>query len=290
MRIVVLGQNGQVATELQRLAGAVGASLVVMGREAADLSRPEAAAQTLSGLARSADAVINAAAYTAVDKAESEPDLAHAVNAQAPGMLAGIAADAGIPFLHISTDYVFDGTGDAPRKPDEPTGPLGVYGATKLAGEEAVRAAGGDHAILRTSWVHSAHGNNFVRTMLRLGAERDALTIVGDQIGGPTSARSIAAALYGMAGAMIAGQGATGTYHYAGAPDVSWADFAREIFAQAGQKVAVTDITTADYPTPAARPANSRLDCSSLEQVFGIGRPDWQADLAVVLRQLGQTV
>lgn len=290
MRIVVFGQNGQVATELQRLAGAVGASLMVLGREAADLSQPEAAARTLRGLARSADAVINAAAYTAVDKAESEPDLAHAINGVAPGALAAAAADAGVPFLHISTDYVFDGSGKTPWKPDDATGPLGVYGASKLAGEKAVGAVGGPHAILRTSWVFSAHGANFVRTMLRLGAERDALNIVGDQVGGPTSARSIAAALFGIAGGLIEDEKAGGTYHFSGAGDVSWADFARGIFDQAEMSVDVTDIATSEYPTPAKRPPNSRLDCTTLAQTFGITRPDWQDDLATVLRQLGQTV
>lgn len=287
MRVVVFGQSGQVATELQRQAGEFGAHLTVLGREAADLSSPQAAATVLRGLAKNADVVINAAAYTAVDRAESEADIAHAVNGAAPAALARVAAEAHVPFLHISTDYVFDGSGDQPWKPEDPTGPLGVYGASKLAGEDGVRAAGGDHAILRTSWVFSAHGANFVRTMLRLGAERDALSIVNDQIGGPTPASGIAAALYQIARKLISGEGPSGTYHYAGAPETSWAGFANEIFAQAQMDVQVNEIPASEFPTPAARPANSRMDCSSLSEAYGINPPNWKAELTQVLRDLG---
>ncbi|WP_299832347.1 sugar nucleotide-binding protein, partial [uncultured Roseobacter sp.] len=191
-----------------------------------------------------------------------------------------------LPFVQISTDYVFEGGGTAPWQPDDPTGPLGVYGASKLGGERGVAGAGGRYAILRTSWVFSAHGNNFAKTMLRLGAERDALTIVADQIGGPTPARDIAAACMKMAQALKTDANTSGTYHFSGAPDVSWADFAREIFTQAGLAVDVTDIPTADYPTPATRPLNSRLDCATTETAFGIARPDWRAGLAEVLTGL----
>jgi dTDP-4-dehydrorhamnose reductase len=229
--------------------------------------------------------VINAAAYTAVDSAESEPDLAQVINADAPGAMARACAELGIPFLHVSTDYVFDGGGTEPWQVSDPIAPLGVYGRTKAAGEQAVRDAGGTHAILRTSWVFSAHGNNFVKTMLRLSETRDALNVVDDQIGGPTPAGGIAAALLTMAQAMVAGQSG-GTYHYAGTPATSWACFARETFTAAGRDVTVTGIPTSEYPTPAARPLNSRLDCTLLETEFGITPPDWKSDLANIVKDL----
>jgi dTDP-4-dehydrorhamnose reductase len=281
VKALVFGKTGQVARELQRLLP----DASFLGRDAADLTDPAACAAAIAGA--EADVVINAAAYTAVDRAESDAETARLVNADAPAAMAEACADRGLPLLHVSTDYVFDGSGDTPRAPDAPTAPLGVYGATKLAGEEGVRAAGGPHAILRTSWVFSAHGANFVKTMLRLGAERDALTIVADQIGGPTLAADIAAALVTMAKGLIADPGLSGTYHLSGAPDVSWADFAREIFAQACLDCAVTDIPTSAYPTPAQRPLNSRLDCATLKSAFGIDQPDWREGLAHVLAELG---
>ncbi|MDG1127788.1 MAG: dTDP-4-dehydrorhamnose reductase [Paracoccaceae bacterium] len=283
MRVLVFGQTGQVATELARQA-APDMAMTCMGRDRADLSDPAACAAVIA--ASDADVVINAAAYTAVDRAESAEDLATTINGTAPGAMAAACKAAGIPFLHVSTDYVFDGSGTRPWQPDDATGPLGAYGRSKLAGEQAVRAAGGAHAITRTSWVFSAHGANFVKTMLRLGAERDKLTIVADQIGGPTAAADIAAALLTMARAFHAGQGTTGTYHFSGAPDVSWADFAREIFVQAGLACAVEDIPTSAYPTPARRPGNSRMDCTGLTRDFGIKRPDWRASLASVMSDL----
>ena len=287
MRVLVFGKTGQVALALQRQAGRHGAILTALGREVADLADPAACAAVLAARIDAVDVVINAAAYTAVDRAEAEPDLARLVNAAAPAALARVAAAAGKPFLHISTDYVFDGSGSRPWHVDDPTGPLGVYGATKLAGEQGVVAAGGRHAILRTSWVFSADGSNFVKTMLRLGGQRDSLNVVADQIGGPTPADDIADAVLQMAQALHAGQGTPGTYHFAGSPDVSWAAFAREIFVQAGMAVRVVDIPSTDYPTPARRPANSRLDCTSLQAAFGIARPDWRSGLAQVLRALG---
>ncbi|ETX27240.1 dTDP-4-dehydrorhamnose reductase [Roseivivax isoporae] len=282
MTILVFGRTGQVATELARQAGG---DAVFLGREAADLSDPAACAAAIA--AHGPRAVINAAAWTGVDAAEEAEAEAHVVNAEAPGAMARAAAAAGIPFVHISTDYVFDGAGSTPFAPDAPTAPLGAYGRTKLAGEAAVRAAGGPHVILRTSWVVSAHRRNFVKTMLRLGAERDRLTIVADQVGGPTPAADIAHACRGIARALADDPGLSGTYHFAGGPDVSWADFAREIFRQAGLAPEVVDIATSDYPTPAARPANSRLDTGATEAAFGVARPDWRRGLADILKELG---
>ncbi|MBU3031182.1 dTDP-4-dehydrorhamnose reductase [Paracoccus marinaquae] len=278
--LLVFGRTGQVARELARVAPAARC----LGRDAADLSDPAACAAALAQA--QPRLVINAAAYTAVDRAETEAGTARLVNAEAPAAMAAEAARLGVPFLHVSTDYVFDGSGQVPWREADPTGPLGVYGATKLAGEEGVMAAGGQTAVLRTSWVFSAHGANFVKTMLRLGRERDQLGIVADQIGGPTPASAIAAALLVMGRAMLADRDKGGIYHFAGAPDASWADFAREIFSQAGVSCAVRPIATADYPTPARRPANSRLDCRRIAEDFGIDRPDWRAGLAEVLKEL----
>lgn len=278
--LLVLGRNGQVATELARLAPAA----EYLGRDRADLSDPENCAAVLR-MARPT-AVINAAAYTAVDRAEAEPDLAHAVNAAAPAAMARAAADLGVPFLHISTDYVFDGSGERPRSETDATGPLGVYGASKLAGEQGIAAAGGQWAVLRTAWVFSAHGSNFVKTMIRLGRERDEIGVVADQHGGPTPARDIAAACLAMVGAMQSDPAKGGIYHFAGAPDTSWADFARAIMAQAGLACRVRDIATSDYPTPARRPGNSRLDCSAIARDFAIARPDWRAGLKDVVTEL----
>lgn len=278
MRILVFGKTGQVACELQRQA-----DVLALGRAEADLAQPEACAEALR--ASGADLVINAAAWTAVDKAEAEEAAATVVNGAAPAAMARAAAERGIPFLHVSTDYVFSGAGTAPWSEADPVDPQNAYGRSKLAGEEGVRAAGGNSAILRTSWVFSAHGANFVKTMLRLGETRDALNVVEDQIGGPTPAADIAAALLRMGRAMAQGQPG-GTYHFGGVPQVSWADFAREIFAQAGRSVTVRGIPTEAYPTPARRPLNSRMDCFALSRDFGIAAPDWKAGLAQVLKEL----
>ena len=283
MKVLVFGETGQVAQELARRAGPV--TLDLRGRGAADFSDPAACAALAA--ATDADAIINAVAYTAVDAAESDEDTALVVNAATPGAIAQAAAARGLPFVQISTDYVFDGSGSAPWPVDAPTGPLGAYGRSKLAGEEAVRAAGGVHAILRTSWVVSSHGKNFVKTMLRLGAERDRLTIVADQVGGPTPAAAIADACLSIAAQLVADPAKSGTYHFSGAPDVSWADFARAIFAEAGLTPEVVDIPTSAYPTPAQRPFNSRLDCAATKAVFGIDRPDWRAGLRDILDDLG---
>lgn len=282
--LLVFGRTGQVARALAELAP----DARYLGREDADLSDAGACAAAIRTAAPRI--VINAAAYTAVDRAESEAALAGAVNASAPAAMAEATADLGIPFLHISTDYVFDGSGTQPRCEESATNPLGVYGATKLQGEQAVLAAKGQAAILRTSWVFSTEGSNFVKSMLRLGRERDELSIVADQIGGPTPAAAIAAALLDMAQAMLKDPAKGGIYHFAGAPDVSWAGFAREIFAQAGISCRVNEIATEDYPTPARRPANSRLDCAKIARDFNIARPDWQTGLADVLAKLEKDI
>jgi dTDP-4-dehydrorhamnose reductase len=283
MHVLVFGQTGQVATALAQQTCA-DITITCLGRDRADLTDPAACAAIIAQT--HADVVINAAAYTAVDRAESEPDLARAINATAPAAMARACAARKIPFLHISTDYVFDGSGSRPWQVDDPTGPLGIYGQTKLAGEDAVRAAAGAHVILRTSWVFSAHGANFVKTMLRLGAMRPDINVVADQHGGPTAADDIAAALISIARAFHTGRGISGTYHFSGSPDVSWAGFARTIFASAGIDCAVQDIPTSAYPTPAARPANSRLDCSALARDYAIAQPDWQGSLRHVLQSL----
>ncbi|MDO8983309.1 dTDP-4-dehydrorhamnose reductase [Cypionkella sp.] len=281
MRILVFGQTGQVARELARRMP-LGISAKFIGRGQADLADPTACAAAV--MAYEGDVVINAAAWTAVDKAETEEAAALVVNGDAPGAMAQACAARGLPFLHISTDYVFDGAGDQPFGVDHPVAPLGAYGRTKLAGEQAVQAAGGGHLILRTSWVVSAHGSNFVKTMLRLGAERDSLNVVADQIGGPTPAADIADALYEMAAGLLAGKPG-GVQHFAGGPDCSWADFAREIMARAGLACVVHDIPSSAYPTPAKRPLNSRLDCSGLA-LFGIARPEWRVGLDKILQEL----
>ena len=280
MKLLVFGQTGQVARALQRLAP----EAVFLGRDRADLSRPEDCAEAIRALRP--EAVINAAAWTAVDRAEAEEAAATLVNGAAPGAMARAAADLGCPLLHISTDYVFAGDGTRPWTETDAVAPLNAYGRSKLAGERAVAAAGGAHVILRTAWVFSAEGQNFVKTMLRLSESRDALNVVEDQIGCPTPATDIAATLLALAQALRDGV-TGGLYHYGGQPETSWAGFARAIFAKAGRAVTVTGIATADWPTPAPRPLNSRLDCAKLATDFGITAPDWQAGLGRVIRELG---
>lgn len=279
MTIVIFGKTGQVAQELQRLG-----HVIALGRDDVDLTWPEACAAAI--IARTPSVVINAAAYTAVDQAETDEATATLVNGEAPAAMARACAQLGVPFIHISTDYVFDGAGKTPWPTDAVTAPIGAYGRSKLLGEQKVQALGGRYAILRTSWVVSAHGKNFVKTMLRLGAERDKLTIVADQIGGPTTARDIANACLAVAAQLATDPGKSGTYHFSGAPDVSWADFAREIFRQAGMSCIVEDIPSSAFPTPAKRPQNSRLDNKSFETTFGIARPDWRIGLAQILADL----
>lgn len=284
MKILVFGKTGQVATEIQSQA-----DVISLGRDEADLSNPEACAQAI--IVSGADVVINAAAYTAVDKAEEEEALATVINGEAPTAMARACAIKGIPFVHISTDYVFDGSNTAPQKPEDNTNPINAYGRSKLCGEIGIVAAGGKTVILRTSWVFSTHGQNFAKTMLRLGKTHEMLPVVADQIGGPTPASDIAAACLEIARQLCSVNGTnSGIYHFAGTPDVSWADFAREVFSQSNKNMEVQDILTSAYPTPAARPLNSRLDCASFETEFGVPRPDWRSGLGDVLADLKETI
>lgn len=277
--ILVFGKTGQVARELQQLG-----TVMALGREEANLNDPQACADAIRH--HSPNAVINAAAYTAVDQAEDEEAIATVINGDAPTAIAKACAELGIPFVHISTDYVFEGTGQAPWHSQDQTAPQNAYGRSKLAGETGIADSGGAYAILRTSWVVSAHGTNFIKTMLRLSETRDALNIVGDQIGGPTPACDIALACLQIAALLTQDPSKSGTYHFSGAPEVSWANFADEIFDQAGKSVVVTPIPTADYPTPAKRPLNSRMDCTATKRTFGIERPDWVAGLKTILEDL----
>ena len=280
MTLLIFGKTGQVARELHKRAP--GATF--LARQDADLSDPAACAAAIA--ARQPSAVINAAAWTAVDAAEDHEPEAAVINGAAPGAMAAACADLTIPFVHVSTDYVFDGSGNIPWKEDAPTAPLSAYGRTKRTGEEAIEAAGGNWVILRTAWVFSSHGNNFVKTMLRLAESRDALNIVNDQAGGPTPAAAIAEALLAIETAFRTGKGTSGIYHFAGEPHCTWADFAAEIFTQAGKTIAITGIPTSEFPTPATRPANSRLDGAKLLADYGIAPPNWRAGLADVLKDL----
>jgi dTDP-4-dehydrorhamnose reductase len=284
MTVLVFGQNGQVARELAKLSTPA-RPIKSLNRDEADLSDPDACAKAINH--HRPAAVINAAAYTAVDAAESEENLATRINAEAPSAMAKATAAAGIPFVQISTDYVFDGGSLSAWQPESPCAPLGVYGRSKQSGESAIRAAGGTYAIVRTSWVFSAHGNNFVKTMLRLSETHSTIDIVDDQIGGPTAASAIAAACLTIATSLISDPSKTGTYHFSGSPDVSWKDFAIEVFQRAGRSVEARGIPTSAYPTAAKRPMNSRLDCLSTKTAFGISQPDWRADLGQVLDDLG---
>ncbi|WP_028918269.1 dTDP-4-dehydrorhamnose reductase, partial [Pseudoxanthomonas sp. J35] len=230
--------------------------------------------------------------YTAVDKAETDRDTAFRINADAPGALAKACADLGIPFVHYSTDYVFDGQGTRPYRVDDPTAPLGVYGASKRAGEQAVRAAGGRHLLFRTAWVYAAHGHNFLRTMLRVGAERDELRVVADQVGTPTPAALIADVTANALGKALADPGIAGTWHLVADGQTSWHGFAEAIFAEAvaasllPRAPKVQAIATADYPTPARRPAYSCLDTATLKRDFGVELPDWRQGLKGVIAEL----
>ena len=281
--ILVFGKTGQIAIELQRLS-----DVLALGRDQADLSNPVACAQIIRAFAPSA--VINAAAYTAVDKSEADEELATIINGDSPTAIAQVCAEMKIPFLHISSDYVFEGLGEEPWKPINITTPQNAYGRSKLIGEEGVLASGGIHAILRTSWVFSAHGNNFVKTMLRLSKTRDRLCVVTDQIGGPTPARDIANACLTIVQHLQDDPSKSGTYHYSGKPNISWAEFASEIFVQASRSVTIIPITTAEYPTPAKRPLNSRMDCRLTYSTFGIEQPDWRLGLKEILKELEVTV
>ena len=286
--ILVIGAGGQLGRELMLRRDAVLEPIVGFSHAELDIRNCDAVRQAITDTAPAL--VINAAAYTQVDKAESECQAAFAVNRDGPVNLAAACAEVGIPLLHVSTDYVFDGRKEGPYVESDPVAPLSVYGASKLAGEEAVRERLEQHVILRTAWVHSAHGVNFVKTIARLAGELPALNVVDDQQGGPTPAGSIAEALLAVANAIRAGSTRWGTYHFCGAPATSWCGFARAIVDAAGpylgRRVAVRPIATADYPLPAKRPANSVLDCAKIAATFGIAAPDWRASLPAILADI----
>ena len=290
MRLAVTGSQGQVARALLERA-APGVTVIAVGRPALDLADPATIAPALA--AAQADLVVNAAAYTAVDRAETEPDLAYAVNARGAGAVAAAAHELGLPLIHLSTDYVFDGSGTQAWCESDPTGPTGVYGASKLAGEAAVIAAHPEAVIARTAWVYSPFGANFVKTMLRLAQTREELGVVGDQIGNPTSALDIADAVLAIAANLLArpaDPALTGLFHLAGSGNASWAELAERVFAASAALGApaarVRPITTAEYPTPAQRPANSRLDCTRLATVHGVRLPAWQGSVDQVVARL----
>ena len=284
------GGSGQVGGALAALARARGVDVWAPGRGECDLASE---ASLVAAVARGAwSMVVNCAAYTAVDRAESEPELAGAINAMAPAILARETARRGIPIVHVSTDYVFDGSKDAPYVESDPVRPLGVYGETKEAGEAAVRAANPAHAIVRTAWVASAGGANFLNTMLRLGAERPELRVVDDQIGCPSNAVDIASALFTVASELGS---RSGTWHFVNAGEASWHDFAAHIFLRAGERGLrvpnLAPITTAEYPTPARRPANSRLDTAKITADFGIAPRPWKDAIDDILAErLGREV
>lgn len=277
--ILVFGKTGQVAMELQ-----THKEVIALGREQADLSNPRACAEAIKH--SEPRGVINAAAYTAVDKAESEENLANTINGDAPGAIAVACADLDIPFVHLSTDYVFDGSGTAPWSVTDAPNSKNAYGRSKLKGEQVIMASGCTYAILRTSWVVSAHGNNFVKTMRRLSETRNRITVVDDQIGGPTCARDIAQTCISVIEQLIKDPRKSGLYHYSGQPNVSWCQFANAIFEQIDCKTIASPIPTKEYPTPATRPLNSQLDCTVTQDIFGIARPFWRDGLEEILRDL----
>ena len=295
MKILLLGCDGQVGWELQRSLQPLGEVLALdfQSREfAADFSKPDALAATVAAV--KPDLIVNAAAHTAVDKAESEPALAQAINADAPGVLARAAAASGAWLVHYSTDYVFDGSGDQPRREDAPTGPLSVYGRTKLDGENQIRASGCKHLILRTSWVYAARGGNFAKTMLRLAASKSELNVIDDQVGAPTGAELLADLTALMARTAHAQPELAGTYHAVAAGATSWHGYARLVIETARARGvplalpadALRPIPTSAYPTPAPRPLNSRLDTQKLRERFGVHLPDWESGVRRLLDEI----
>lgn len=296
MKILLLGKNGQVGWELQRSLLPLG-ELVMLDRHGTDglcgdLSQPDALARTVQALRPAV--IVNAAAHTAVDKAESEPEQATLLNAMAPGMLAREAARLGALLVHYSTDYVFDGSGHEARDEEAPTGPLSVYGRTKLEGEQQIRASGCRHLIFRTSWVYGARGGNFAKTMLRLAGERDRLTVIGDQIGAPTGADLIADVTAQALRETVRRDDVLGTYHLVAAGETSWHGYACHVIEWArsrGRDIrvapqAIEKIPTSAFPTPAARPRNSRLSTRKLESTFGLTMPGWQIGVERMLAEL----
>jgi dTDP-4-dehydrorhamnose reductase len=296
MKILLLGKNGQVGWELQRSLAVLGEVVACdfdsAGALKADFSRPESLVALVDHVAP--DVVVNAAAHTAVDKAESEPELARALNATAPGVLAREASKRGLCLVHYSTDYVFDGSGNAPRDEDAATGPLSVYGRTKLEGEELIRASGCHHAILRTSWVYAARGGNFARTMLKLAAEREELKVIADQVGAPTGADLLADVTAQLLPRLFDHVALSGTYHCVAAGETNWHGYATHVIEWARSrghavKVApdrIAAIPTSAYPTPARRPLNSRLATAKLQRSFGLVLPPWQQGVDRMLAEV----
>ncbi|MEM1380215.1 MAG: dTDP-4-dehydrorhamnose reductase [Pseudomonadota bacterium] len=291
LKILVAGSTGQVAQSLVEAASLrENIALSAMGRPTLDITQAGSITSALDAI--QPDLIINAAAYTAVDKAETERKAAYLVNETGPRLLAEAAREASIPLVHLSTDYVFNGQGKEPYKESDPVDPLGIYGSSKFAGEEAVRTTHTHHLILRTAWVYGVYGGNFLKTMLRVAENRDELGVVADQRGAPTSSHDIAEALLDLASAVTGNDPtqAWGTYHMTAQGDAVWADFAEAIFSASvrrdGPSAQVNRITTDNYPTPAARPAYSVLDCSALEQTFGIALPHWEASVASVVSRI----
>lgn len=290
MRIAVTGKQGQVVSALVERGPQAGVGIIAVGRPEMDLTDPASIRRVLSEV--KPDAIVSAAAYTAVDKAENEPELAFAVNAEGPAAIAAVAAELDIPVVHISTDYVFPGDKEGIYLETDATGPVSVYGKSKLAGEEAVAVATPNHAILRTAWVYSPFGANFVKTMLRLAETRDVVNIVADQHGTPTSALDIADAVIAIAKRLVSDPDPKlrGVFHLTGQGEATWADFAEAIFAvlqeKKGKAVTVGHVTTDQYPTPAKRPANSRLSTEKLARTYGIVLPHWRQSTQLVLDRL----
>jgi len=283
VRILVFGQTGQLGSALARHP-----NVFAVGRTVADLRFPQSCAEIITALQPTA--VINAAAFTAVDAAEDTSDLARVVNAEAPRAMAEACAGQSIPFLQLSTDYVFDGTGDRPWRPDDSVAPINHYGVTKAAGEAAVREVGGCAVILRTSWVFASGAQNFMTNVLRQAATQSRLSVVDDQVGGPTPAESLAEACLTIVARLIDAPELAGTYHYSGGPDVSRSDWAREILRVAGASAQIQGVRTDAVASRAHRPLNSRLDCTRTEQVFSLQRPDWRATLAEDVAGLARQV
>ena len=296
MKILLLGKNGQVGWELQRALAPLGDVIALdfdsPGPLTADFSKPETLAATVRAVAP--HIIVNAAAHTAVDKAESEPGFAHALNAAAPAVLAREAQACGAWLVHYSTDYVFDGSGSTPWAEDSPTGPLSVYGRTKLEGEQAIRTSGCEHVILRTSWVYAARGGNFAKTMLKLARERDRLTVIDDQIGSPTGADLLADITAHVLRTALQRPEVAGTYHAVAQGETSWHGYASHVieFARAlGQPIkvapgAIEPVPTSAFPTPAKRPNNSRMDTRKLRATFGLALPHWQAGVERMLTEV----
>lgn len=277
--ILVFGKTGQLGAELEAFG-----EVKTLGREQADLSNPQSCVDAI--YLYKPRAVINAAGYTLVDKAEREPYLASLINGEAPGAMATACAKMNIPLLHISTDYVFDGAGVSPWQVSDSPNPKNAYGKSKLEGEVLIEASGCVYAILRTSWVVSSHGTNFVKKILHLSETKDSINIVDDQVGGPTCAKDIAHTCLSIINQLIKDPNKSGVYHYSGSPNVTWFQFANVILEQANRQTIVKSISSLEHPTLALRPSNSRLDCELTESIFGISRPHWVDGLKNILEEL----